>query len=91
MPPKNFRERSDKLKLAAAFCNVFGGHFAGNRGQLPVTCVRKTTIASYRTSRFIEGQWLERGAWKGLRRGPVLCGKVQGQTSFYVQIRLCLS
>lgn len=55
MPPKNFLEGSDQLKLAVAFCNVFGRHFAGNREQLPVTCARETTIASYGTSRFIEG------------------------------------
>lgn len=30
MPPKNFPEGSDKLKLATAFCNVFGRRLAGN-------------------------------------------------------------
>lgn len=53
MSPKILLERSDRFKLVTSFRHVFNGHFAGNGRQLTITSMRKTTVASDGTSRFL--------------------------------------
>lgn len=55
LAPKILLEGNDKLKLVTSFCHVSNRQFAGNRRQLSVASVRKTTIANDGINRFIEG------------------------------------